>query len=63
MELTFRRPDDVAKLSVDDWALLVQGNNDLCIIGGKRFFIRALLSLPMRFQRPTVRLVWMQNFV
>lgn len=47
MELTFRRPDDAAKLSADDRTRLLQENNDLCIIEGKRFFIRALLPLPV----------------
>lgn len=47
MELTFRRPDDVARLSAEERARLVQENNDLCVIEGKRFFIRALLPLPV----------------
>jgi hypothetical protein len=47
MELTFRRPDDVAKLSVDERARLVRENDDLCIIDGKRFFVRSLLPLPV----------------
>nr|WP_308807642.1 DUF2199 domain-containing protein [Pseudoduganella dura] len=47
MELTFRRPDDVAKLSAEERARLVQENNDLCVIDGMRFFIRALLPLPV----------------
>lgn len=47
MELTFRRPDDAAKLSAEDRARLLQENSDLCIIEGKRFFIRALLPLPV----------------
>jgi hypothetical protein len=47
MELIFRRPDEVVKLSKDDRARLVQENDDLCVIEGKRFFIRALLSLPV----------------
>ncbi|MES2153426.1 MAG: DUF2199 domain-containing protein [Pseudomonadota bacterium] len=47
MELTFRRPDDVAILSAEDRSRLVQENSDLCIIEGKRFFVRALLPLPV----------------
>lgn len=50
MELTFSRPDDAAKLSADDRARLLQGNIDLCVIEGKRFFIRALLPLPVEFR-------------
>jgi hypothetical protein len=48
MELTFRRPDDVVKLSVEDRARLVKENNDLCVIDGKRFFIRALLPISVK---------------
>lgn len=47
MELTFRRPDDAAKLSPEDRDRLLQENDDLCIIEGKRFFIRGLLPLPV----------------
>lgn len=47
LELTFRRPDDAAKLSADDRATLVRENDDLCVIDGKRFFVRALLPLPV----------------
>ncbi|MYM25296.1 DUF2199 domain-containing protein [Duganella sp. FT135W] len=45
MELTFRRPDDVAGLSSEDRSRLVQENRDLCIVEGKRFFVRGLLPL------------------
>lgn len=45
MELTFRRPDASAELSAEDRAILVQENSDLCVVEGKRFFIRALLPL------------------
>ncbi|WP_260117361.1 DUF2199 domain-containing protein [Pseudoduganella rivuli] len=45
MELTFRRPDDAAKLSPEERSRLLQENNDLCVIEGKRFFIRGLLPL------------------
>lgn len=48
MELTFRRPDDVVKLSVEDRARLVKENNDLCVIDRKRFFIRALLPISVK---------------
>lgn len=47
MALTFRRPDDVAKLAVDERASLVRENDDLCVLDGKRFFIRVLLPLPV----------------
>jgi hypothetical protein len=47
MELTFRRPDDVVRLSADERARLVKESDDVCVIEGKRFFIRALLPLPV----------------
>jgi hypothetical protein len=47
MELTFRRPDDAAAISPDDRPCLLQENDDLCIIEGKRFFIRGVLPLPV----------------
>lgn len=37
MELTFHRPDDAAKLSVDDRVRLVHENKDLCAIEGNDF--------------------------
>lgn len=47
MELTFRRPDDAAALSEDERSRLLRENSDLCIIGEERFFIRAVLPLPV----------------
>ncbi|VXB17397.1 DUF2199 domain-containing protein [Massilia sp. 9I] len=47
MELTFRRPDAAAKMTEDERARLVRENSDLCVIEGKRFFIRAVLPLPV----------------
>lgn len=47
MELTFRRPDAAARLSPDDRSRLVRENSELCIIEDERFFIRALLPLPV----------------
>ena len=47
MELTFRRPDDAAKLSEEERLRLLRENSDLCIIGEERFFIRAVLPLPV----------------
>ena len=48
MELTFRRPDEAAGLSAGNRARRVRENDDLCVIDGKRFSIRALLPLPVR---------------
>jgi len=47
MELTFRRPDDVANLSAGDRERLVRENSDLCVIEKDRFFVRAVLPLPV----------------
>lgn len=45
MELSFRRPDDAANLTPEERERLVKENDDLCIIAGKRFFIRSVLPL------------------
>ncbi len=45
MELSFRRPDDAANLTPEERERTVKENNDLCIISGKRFFIRGVLPL------------------
>ena len=45
MELSFRRPDDVVKLSTEERERMIKDTNDLCNIAGNRFFIRALLPL------------------
>ena len=47
LELTFRRPDVVAALQVEEREARVQENKDLCVFDGERFFIRALLPLPV----------------
>lgn len=51
MELTFRRPGDVAGMSPEVRSRLVQENNDLCIVEGKRFFVRGLLPLPVESRK------------
>ena len=45
LELSFRRADVVAELSAEELASRVQENNDLCVLDGDRFFIRAVLPL------------------
>ncbi len=47
LELTFLRPDVVAALQAVERETRVQENKDLCVLDGKRFFIRALLPLPV----------------
>jgi hypothetical protein len=53
MELTFRRPDEAAAIPPEDRPRLLQENDDLCIIEGKRFFIRGLLPLPVEARKST----------
>lgn len=45
LELSFRRPDAVASVPKDERSERVQKNNDLCVLDGQRFFVRALLPL------------------
>jgi hypothetical protein len=47
MELTFRRPDVAAHIPEDERARLLRENSELCIVEEKRFFLRALLPLPV----------------
>ncbi len=47
LELTFKRPDATAEMSEDEREARVQENRDLTVIDGQRFFIRAVLPLPV----------------
>jgi hypothetical protein len=47
MELTFRRPDEAARLTDEERSRRVRENPDLCVIDGERFFVRAILPLPV----------------
>lgn len=47
IELTFKHPDPVIALSPESRAAEVQENSDLCIIKAERFFVRAVLPLPV----------------
>jgi len=47
MELSFFRPDEIVQLAPDLRAECVWENNDLCVLDEKRFFIRAVLPLPI----------------
>lgn len=47
IELIFKQPDPVAALSLESRAAEVQENRDLCIIKAERFFVRAVLPLPV----------------
>ena len=48
MELSYRRPDETAALSDRERSELVQESADLSILKGERFFVRAVLPLPVQ---------------
>lgn len=61
LELSYRRPDDAASLAEDERSERVQENADLCIIDGKRFFVRGVLPLPVEeCERPYNLGVWVE---
>jgi hypothetical protein len=45
LERTFRRPDAVAALAPSERAQRALANDDLCVLDGQRFFVRAVLPL------------------
>ena len=47
IELAFRRPDVAAALSQEERERRVDENADLCVLDGDRFFVRAVLPLPL----------------
>jgi hypothetical protein len=47
LEVAFHRPDVVAEVGSNERQARVQEGNDLCVLDGKRFFVRALLPLPV----------------
>ena len=47
LELTFFRPDPVVALSTEDRKSRVKESDDLCTIDWKRYFVRAVISLPV----------------
>ena len=61
MELTFKRPDDAANLSPQEREEFLQESSDLCIIKGERFFIRAVLPLPVDSRAEPYRIgLWVE---
>lgn len=48
LELAFRRPDAVARLTPAAREQRVQGSNDWCVLDGQRFFLRGLLPLALQ---------------
>ncbi len=51
IELSFRRPDDTATLSDEERSQFVKENSDLSVLREERFFVRALLPLPVASRR------------
>jgi len=47
MELAFRSPTYVAELTLDERKKFVRGSDDLCVVRDARFFVRAVLPLPV----------------
>jgi hypothetical protein len=61
MELTFKRPDDAARLSPEERREQLQESSDLCIMNGARFFIRAVLPLPVESRVDPYRIgLWVE---
>ncbi|MFJ4144998.1 DUF2199 domain-containing protein [Pseudomonas sp. NPDC089734] len=61
LELTFKRPDAVAGMTVEERAEHVQETDDICIIQGKRFFLRATLPLPVLDRPEAYRIgIWVE---
>jgi hypothetical protein len=48
IELTFRRPDDIAALPIEEIEERCQFNDDIYILDKKRYFVRGLIPLPVR---------------
>lgn len=47
IELTFARPDDIAKMDELKRRMQVQEDDDLCVITSGRCFVRAVLPIPV----------------
>lgn len=61
MELTFKRPADAARMSPGERREHLQESSDLCIIRGERFFIRAVLPLPVKSRADPYRIgLWVE---
>lgn len=61
MELSFLRPDEVAGLTEEERGEHVHENSDLCVLNGERFFIRAVLPLPVAsLERPYNIGLWVE---
>lgn len=47
VELSFRRPDEVAALSQDEQDARCKSTDDICELDGKRFFVRCTIPMPV----------------
>ena len=47
MELSFKWPDVIAELSPAERSDIAQENSDLSVLSGERFFVRAVLPVPV----------------
>ncbi|MGC2166760.1 MAG: DUF2199 domain-containing protein [Gallionella sp.] len=61
IELTFARPDEVAKMD-DLWRRLeVQEDDDLCVVTSGRFFVRAVLPLQVEAREQPYNIgIWVE---
>jgi hypothetical protein len=61
LELSFRRPDAVVALPEAQRKSGVKESDDLCAIGSERFFVRAVLPLPVREWEHPYRIgIWVE---
>jgi hypothetical protein len=61
MELSFKRPDDVAALSAEQRKTQAMESDDLCAIWPGRFFVRGVLPLQVREWGKPYRIgVWVE---
>ncbi len=62
LELTYVRPDMVVELPDDERQSDVKESNDLCVVRGEHFFVRATLPLPVLGRDQPYRLgVWVET--
>jgi hypothetical protein len=61
LELTFKRPDVIASLPEGDRRSDVKESEDLCSLRSERFFIRAVLPLPVEEWKSPYRIgIWVE---
>jgi hypothetical protein len=61
LELSFKRPDAVIELNDDERKQLVKESDDLCTIDWERYFVRAVLPLPVETRNVRYNLgVWVE---